>query len=88
MNEKDSPLEFPCHFPIKVMGSTSGLFKVTVIEIVKKHIPELVDDHITERPSSNNKYSSLTITVHVTSREQLDNIYRELHASEHVLMSL
>jgi len=88
MNEKDSPLEFPCHFPIKVMGATSGAFKITVIEIVKKHIPELVDDHINERPSSNNKYSSLTITVHVTSREQLDNIYRELHASEHVLMSL
>ena len=88
MNEEDSPLEFPCHFPIKVMGATVGEFKITVIEIVKKHIPELADEHINERPSSNNKFISLTLTVHVTSRVQLDNIYRELHACEHVLMSL
>lgn len=88
MNEEDSPLEFPCHFPIKVMGTTEGEFKLTVVEIVKKHIPELAEDHIHERPSSNNKYISLTLTVHVSSREQLDKIYRELHACGHVLMSL
>ncbi len=88
MNEQDSPLEFPCHFPIKVMGASTAEFKPCVIEIVKKHIPELVDEHINERPSSNNKYISLTLTVYVNSREQLDNIYRDLHACEHVLMSL
>jgi len=88
MKQKDSPLEFPCHFPIKVMGATNGDFKTNVIDIVKTHIPTLCDEHINERPSSNNKYLSLTITVYVTSREQLDNIYRELHSSEHVLMSL
>lgn len=88
MNEEDSPLEFPCHFPIKVMGASAGIFKLTACEIVKKHIPELKDEHVNERSSSNNKYLSLTITVYVISREQLDKIYRELHASEHVLMSL
>ncbi len=88
MKQEDSPLEFPCHFPIKVMGATASDFKISVIDIVKSHIPELVDEHINERPSSNNKYISLTVTVYVTSREQLDNIYRELHACEHVLMSL
>lgn len=88
MKQEDSPLEFPCHFPIKVMGATASDFKINVIDIVKTHFPELGDKHINERPSSNNKYISLTVTVYVTSREQLDNIYRELHACEHVLMSL
>lgn len=88
MKQQDSPLEFPCHFPIKVMGATTGDFKTSVIDIVKAHIPKLGEQHISERPSSNNKYISLTVTVYVTSREQLDNIYRELHACEHVLMSL
>jgi len=87
-NGKESPLEFPCDFPLKIMGATEGVFRKACIEIVKKHIPELEDDHIQERSSSNNKYLSLTLTVHVTSREQLDAIYRELHASGHVLMSL
>jgi len=88
INSENTPLEFPCHFPLKIMGAADGSFKETVITIVKKHIPEVHNDHVTERNSSNNKYLSLTITVHVTSREQLDAIYRELHASEHVLMSL
>ena len=88
MTKQDSPLEFPCHFPIKVMGATDSPFKETVINIVRSHIPALADEHINERPSSNNRYLSLTLTVHVETREQLDNIYRELHACGHVLMSL
>ena len=88
MNTEDSPLEFPCHFPIKVMGATDSPFKKTMIEIVNSHIPDFSEKDIQERTSSNNKYLSLTLTVYVTSREQLDKIYRELHASDHVLMSL
>lgn len=86
--EQESPLEFPCDFPIKVMGATEGLFRETCLDIVRTHIPTFKDQHISERTSSNNKYLSLTLTVHVTSREQLDAIYRELHACGHVLMSL
>jgi len=88
MKQEDSPLEFPCHFPVKVMGATDGPFKETVIGIVKSHLPEFSDENIEEKTSRNNKYLSLTLTVYVTSREQLDNIYRELHASGLVLMSL
>jgi len=87
-NNQDSPLEFPCHFPLKVMGATDGPFKETMITIVRNHIPALKDEHIHERKSSSNKYISLTLTVYVSSREQLDCIYRELHASGHVLMAL
>jgi len=85
---KESPLEFPCDFPLKVMGKTDSAFKETMIAITKKHIPELCQQHIKEKLSSNNKYLSLTLTVRVSSREQLDKIYRELHATGLVLMAL
>lgn len=88
INSDNTPLEFPCHFPLKVMGSGDDIFKDAVITIIKKHIPEIQDEHVSERNSSNNKFLSLTITVYVSSRDQLDAIYRELHACEHVLMSL
>ena len=87
-NGKESPLEFPCDFPIKIMGATEGPFREACISIVKNHAPTLSENDIQERASSNNKYLSLTITVHVENRPQLDAIYRELHASGHVLMSL
>ena len=87
-NSQDSPLEFPCNFPLKVMGEASGPFKEKMISIVKKHVTNFCDKDIQERKSSSNKYLSLTLTVYVTSREQLDSIYKELHATGLVLMAL
>jgi len=85
---KESPLEFPCDFPLKVMGRTASPFKETITAITKKHIPELSQQHIREKLSSNKKYLSLTLTIRVSSRTQLDKIYRELHATGLVLMAL
>ena len=40
------------------------------------------------RASSNGRYLSVTVTVTAESREQLDNVYRTLTASEQVLFVL
>ncbi len=90
MND-ETLLEFPCHFPIKAMGlhGTDGIdFEALVIELVRRHAPDLGEAAIKTRPSSGGKYLSVTVTVHATSREQLDNIYRELSACEQVMMAL
>lgn len=74
----ESLLEFPCDFPIKVMGKTQAGFAQAVLNVVLHHVPEFDADTIEMRPSRQGKYLSLTCTVHVTSRDQLDNLYREL----------
>lgn len=71
-------LEFPCRFPIKVMGECHPDFQLTIYEVVRVHAPDLEHAHITSRDSSSGKYVSLTVTVTATSREHLDNIYRSL----------
>lgn len=81
-------LEFPCQFPIKAMGRDDGRFESLVIEIVRKHAPDLSDEAVQCRASKAGNYLSVTVTVSATSREQLDNIYLELTACEHVLMAL
>lgn len=77
-------LEFPCRFPIKVMGENHPDFHPTIFDVVRVHAPDLDVTHITARDSSSGKYVSLTVTVTATSREQLDNIYRSL--SSHPLV--
>lgn len=81
-------LEFPCQFPIKAMGRDDGRFESLVVEIVRKHAPDLSDEAVQCRASKAGNYLSVTVTVSATSREQLDNIYLELTACEHVLMAL
>ena len=87
-NPQDSIIQFPCDFPVKAMGLTSDTLHGTVMDIVRKHAPETDDAALKTRPSSNGKYISVTVTIRATSQEQLDAIYMDLTACEHVLMAL
>jgi len=85
----DKPIiEFPCEFPIKAMGLASDTLHVTVFDIVRRHAPELSIEAIKSRPSTNGKYIAITVTITAQSREQLDAIYMDLTACEHILMAL
>ena len=84
---EDSPLTFPCRFPIKVMGKNTAGFEALVIQSIALHVGELPLD-ITRRPSRNGRFLSVTVTITAESREQLDDIYRSLTASGQVLFAL
>jgi len=84
----ESLIKFPCDFTFKIFGLGSDEFEIAVLTIIHHHVANLSDRAIQSRPSKKGKYRALTITVHVDSKEQLDNIYQELSASPHVLMAL
>ena len=77
-SEPESLLAFPCDFPIKIMGQTQPGFAQAVLEVVLRHAPDFDATTMEMRKSREGKYLSLTTTVRATSREQLDNLYREL----------
>lgn len=87
-DDTNTPLEFPCDFPLKVMGSDSDGFAAEVTGIIARHLQPEHTGTVQRRPSRNGRYVSLTVEVRVESRQQLDAIYRDLHASELVLMTL
>ena len=74
----DSLIEYPSDFPIKIMGAMQDGFAETMVEVVIRHDPTFHSGKMEMRPSSKGNYLSLTVTVLATSREQLDNLYREL----------
>jgi len=88
LEEGETLLEFPCEFPIKAMGLTCDELEISVIEIVNRHVEDLSEGALRVRPSRNGKYTAITITITAHSKEQLDNIYIELTACEHVHMAL
>ena len=85
---KESLLKFPCDFTIKVFGKDNDEFEVTVLSIIRDHVKTLPEDAIQTRKSENGNYLAMSITMYVTSREQLDNIYRALSSAPQVLMVL
>jgi putative lipoic acid-binding regulatory protein len=88
IDPKDSLIDFPCDFPIKVFGVAQQDFAQAVAEAVQRHAPDFNASNIEMRASSGAKYLSLTCTVRVTSRDQLDNIYRALSGHPMVKMVL
>ncbi|OIQ97695.1 hypothetical protein GALL_203150 [mine drainage metagenome] len=75
-----SLLEFPCDFPIKIMGRRVDGYAQAVLEIVQRHAPDFDGATVEMRASKQGGYLSLTCTLRATSRAQLDALYRELSA--------
>lgn len=84
----DTLLEFPCDFPLKIMGAATDEFRSLAIGIVTRHFGELPRASIEERQSRGGRYLSLTCTVRAQSKAQLDAVYRELTACRQVLVAL
>jgi putative lipoic acid-binding regulatory protein len=85
---EDTLFEFPTDFPVKIMGQASDDFRSLVLGIVTRHFGTLGPERIEERPSSNGKYLSITVTVYASSKAQLDALYRDLTSCSQVLVAL
>jgi len=88
MSEEASLLEFPCQFAIKAMGKTSPELDSLVVEIVRRHAPDIHDGAVSSRPSKGGNYTAVTIIITASSRQQLDAIYQDLTDSPHIMVAL
>ncbi len=69
-------IEFPCTFPIKVMGESQDSFTAEMVSLIQTILPNFNAECIEMRASASGKYISLTCSVDVDSQGQLDDIYR------------
>lgn len=82
------PQSFPCSFPIKAVGKNTPEFQAAVIKIIRKHVPDLGEGAISQRPSKDKNYMGMTFLINAISQEQLDSIYQDLSDSPEVLVAL
>lgn len=75
---KDTLLEFPCHFPLKIMGKADNELTQVVVDVVRRHAPDFDSTTVEIRASSGGNYIGLTCTIIATSKPQLDALYTEL----------
>jgi len=84
----ESAIEFPCDFPIKIMGRDTPEFRTTARSLVENHVGPVSDDAIRSAVSRDGSFVSVTVTVTATSQHQLDAIYRDISGHTDVLMAL
>ncbi len=81
-------MEFPCEFPIKMMGRDTPEFRTTALTLVEKHVGPIAAEAIQVNLSGKGNFVSVTVTVTATSQQQLDDIYRDVSENDDVLMAL
>lgn len=84
----ESLIQFPCDFTLKIMGKTDNDFETIATGIVKKHFPKTELVNTQKKLSKDKNYLSLSITVHATSKAELDALYQELSQTKEILMVL
>ena len=87
-DDNASLLEFPCEFPIKMMGRDNSEFHSAARHIVETHAGPVADEAIRTAPSRTGRFVSVTITISAESQQQLDAIYMDLSAHDDVLVAL
>lgn len=85
---EESVIEFPCEFPIKMMGRDTPEFRRTARELIENHVGPVTDKAIQTNLSGKGNFVSITVTVTATSQPQLDAIYRDVSGHDDVLMAL
>ena len=86
--EEETLIEFPCEFPVKVMGAAIPEFYSAIEKIVKNYDPEYNSNETKQNTSKTGKYVSLTLNIHAKNKPQLDAIYQDLTYHELVLWAL
>ena len=84
--ERTTLIEFPCDFPIKVMGIHDPGFVPSLVELATQFDPQFNPDSITLRASRNGTYQGATLTVRALNQTQLDGLYRCL--TQHPLVKV
>jgi uncharacterized protein len=84
----ESLLEFPCDFPLKVMGRREAGFRELVVALVERHVGRVDEERVRLRESRDGNFVSLTVLVRTESQAQLDAIYTALSEHDQVLMVL
>ena len=87
-DEEVPRIEFPCLYPIKIIGKAEQQFQEQVVAAVERHTGKIDADLIKVQNSRNDNYLSVTVTIAATGEDQLQNIFVDLKAISSVKMVL
>lgn len=81
-------IEFPCDYPIHVIGEQHETFRDSVLDIVRSEVDTVHEGSVDVRESRAGTYCSVRVTIVATGEAQLKRLHRALLAEPGVRMVL
>ena len=82
--EEPPKIEFPCEYPIKVIGRSGDDFTTLVLAAVQPHCEPIDRKTVLAKPSKKGTFTSVNLTIIATGKAQIDAIYADLKATGRV----
>lgn len=81
-------MEFPCHFPLKIIGKATPSFFQDIVNIIRMHYPLTSDQDIKSNLSEKGNYQSISALVYALDQQTLDALYQDLsrHPDIHMVL--
>lgn len=81
-------MEFPCNFPLKIIGKTSSSFLAEITAIIRMHYPLTQDSDISFHMSEQGNYQSISAIIYALDQPSLDALYQDLlrHPNIHMVL--
>jgi putative lipoic acid-binding regulatory protein len=78
-HSSDAPrIEFPCAYPVKIVGENRDGFSLDVVDLTRRYAPEITDADVNVRASREGNYCAVTITIRATGEAQLRDLHNAL----------
>tara|TARA_B100000768_G_scaffold78012_1_gene74190 strand:- start:1374 stop:1640 length:267 start_codon:yes stop_codon:yes gene_type:complete len=88
MNPDPPKIEFPCAYPIKVMGEGHDELQAQVMDVILRHCTDFDRQKISTRDSSRGRWRSITVMINATGQAQIESIFNDLKTCSRVRMVL
>jgi hypothetical protein len=79
-------IDFPCLYPIKIIGKKGNNFQAEVVETIERHTCRIAEDMMSTQASRKKNYLSITVTISATGEDQLRRIFLDLDKIKNVKM--
>ena len=79
MGDQEPPrIEFPCEYPVKVLGRSVPEFESVVVEVIERHSPGFSRESVSMRASREGTFVSLSVQITATGKQQLQALHQDL----------
>ncbi len=86
MQQEPPKIEFPCDYPIKVLGRSSEDLTEVILTVFEQHAPGFDRTAVTARASSKGTFTAITVTITATGSDQLEALHQNLLETGRVKM--
>ncbi len=86
----DNPpkIEFPCEYPIKVMGPAAPDFKACILDVLVESETSFMRESVAVVDSRNGRFQSVRVTIEAQSEDHLSSLHQCLKNTGRVQMVL